>query len=100
MTYPIVVCLLYLWLLALGRHVEISHLVDLVDRHDRHDLSIFRWGWDFLERCLALSDPFLLSTLRTFVCCPVASNYISIDEEVWQSSITRFQLGNEQHINA
>lgn len=52
-----VVCLLYLWLIALGRHVERAHLIDLVDRHDRHDLSIFRWGWDFLERCITLSDP-------------------------------------------
>ena len=53
----LVVCLLYLWLLAVGRQVEIAHLIDLVDRHDRHNLSIFRWGWDFVERCLALSDP-------------------------------------------
>lgn len=53
----ITVCLLYLWLLAVGRQVEIHHLIDLVDRHDRHDLSFFRWGWDFAERCLALSDP-------------------------------------------
>jgi hypothetical protein len=53
----LLVCLLYLWLLALGRHVELNHLIDLVDRHDRHDLSIFRWGWDFVERCLSLADP-------------------------------------------
>jgi hypothetical protein len=53
----LIVCLLYLWLLAVGRQVEIRQLIDLVDRHDRHDLSIFRWGWDFVERCLALSDP-------------------------------------------
>ncbi|MBA3868226.1 MAG: hypothetical protein H0X30_03660 [Anaerolineae bacterium] len=49
--------LLAIWLLAVGRQVETRHLVDLVDRHDRRDLSIFRWGWDFIERCLALSDP-------------------------------------------
>ena len=53
----LIVCLLYLWLLAVGRQVELCHLIDLVDRHDRHDLSIFRWGWDFVERCLALADP-------------------------------------------
>lgn len=46
----LIVGLLYLWLLAIGRHLEIHHLIDLVDRHDRHDLSIFRWGWDFVER--------------------------------------------------
>jgi hypothetical protein len=28
----------------------------LIDRQ-RGDLSLFRWGWDFLERCLALDDP-------------------------------------------
>jgi hypothetical protein len=53
----LIVCLLYLWLMAMGRQVELRQLIDLVDRHDRHDLSIFRWGWDFVERCLALSDP-------------------------------------------
>lgn len=53
----LLVSLLYLWLLALGRHLELSHQVDLVDRHDRRDLSLFRLGWDFLERCLALADP-------------------------------------------
>jgi hypothetical protein len=54
----LVVALLYLWLVAVGRHLERSHQLDLVDRHDRHDLSIFRWGSDFIERCFALSDPF------------------------------------------
>lgn len=53
----LLVCLLYLWLIAVARHVEIAHLVDLVDRHDRRDLSLFRLGWDFVERCLALADP-------------------------------------------
>ncbi|MBA3868880.1 MAG: hypothetical protein H0X30_06980 [Anaerolineae bacterium] len=53
----LIVCLLCLWLMAVGRQVEIRQLIDLVDRHDRHDLSIFRWGWDFIERCLALADP-------------------------------------------
>jgi hypothetical protein len=53
----LVVCLLYLWLVAVSRQVELRHLIDLVDRHDRHDLSSFRWGWDFVERCLALADP-------------------------------------------
>ena len=56
----LLVCLLYLWLIALGRRVQLNLWIDLVDRHDRHDLSIFRWGWDFLERCLALADPLSL----------------------------------------
>jgi hypothetical protein len=50
------VCLLYLWIVALGQHVHQHNLWTLIDRK-RGDLSIFRWGWDFLERCLALYDP-------------------------------------------
>lgn len=53
----LVVCLLYLWVVLLGRRLELNHQLDLVDRHDRHDLSIFRWGWEWVERCLALFDP-------------------------------------------
>jgi hypothetical protein len=51
------VCLLYLWLVALAEHVITHHLTDEVDRTDRRDLSLFRLGWDFLERRLALFDP-------------------------------------------
>jgi hypothetical protein len=51
------VCLLFLWLIALAEHVISHHLTDEIDRTDRRDLSIFRLGWDFLERRLALCDP-------------------------------------------
>lgn len=51
------VCLLYLWLVALGQHVLAHGLASQVDRTDRRDLSIFRLGWDFLEDCLRLFDP-------------------------------------------
>lgn len=51
------VCLLYVWLIALGSWLRSHGLTALVDRADRRDLSLFRLGWDFLERCLALSDP-------------------------------------------
>lgn len=51
------VCLLYLWLVALAEHVILDCLTDEVDRADRRDLSLFRLGWDFLERRLALCDP-------------------------------------------
>jgi Transposase DDE domain len=51
------VCLLYLWLVALAEHVLTHHLTREVTRPDRTDLSLFRIGWDFLERRLALSDP-------------------------------------------
>jgi Transposase DDE domain len=50
-------CLLYLWLVATGDQVIAAHLTDEVDRSDRRDLSIFRLGWDFIERRLALDDP-------------------------------------------
>jgi hypothetical protein len=51
------VCILYLWLVALGEHVLCHRLQAEVDRADRCDLSIFRLGWDWLERRLALDDP-------------------------------------------
>lgn len=51
------VCLLFIWLVALGEFVLNNHLSGQVDRTDRHDLSIFRLGWDFLEDCLRLLDP-------------------------------------------
>lgn len=50
-------CLLYLWLVALAEHIITHHLTAEVDRTDRRDLSLFRLGWDFLERRLALFDP-------------------------------------------
>jgi hypothetical protein len=52
------VCLLYVWLVAMGEHVLTASLCAEVDRADRRDLSIFRLGWDFIERRLALHDPF------------------------------------------
>ena len=51
------VCLLYLWLVGLAEHAILNKLTDEIDRTDRRDLSIFRLGWDFLERRLALCDP-------------------------------------------
>jgi hypothetical protein len=51
------VCLLYVCLVALGEHLICTGQTDLVTRHDRVDLSIFRLGFDFIDRCLALHDP-------------------------------------------
>jgi hypothetical protein len=51
------VCLLYLWLVATDEHVIATNQAGEVDRNDRRDLSIFRIGWDFVERRLALNDP-------------------------------------------
>lgn len=60
------VCLLYLWLVALAEHVITFRLSSEVDRSDRQDLSIFRLGWDFLERRLALHDPIPSVSLPNF----------------------------------
>ncbi|UCC62508.1 MAG: IS4 family transposase [Anaerolineae bacterium] len=51
------ICLVYLWLVATGEHVMATNQASEVDRNDRRDLSIFRIGWDFIERRLALDDP-------------------------------------------
>lgn len=51
------VCLVYLWVVATGEHVLSDGLANEIDRTDRRDLSIFRLGWDFIERRLALDDP-------------------------------------------
>ena len=53
----LLVCWLYVALLGLGEHVWRSGQRTEVDRTDRRDLSIFRLGWDWLERRLALNDP-------------------------------------------
>lgn len=53
----LMVCWLYLWLVALGEDIWRRGWRSQVDRTDRRDLSIFRLGWDWLERRLALDDP-------------------------------------------
>lgn len=60
------VCLLYLWLIALAEHVLTFGLTAEIDRSDRQDLSIFRLGWDFLERRLALFDPIPAVSIPNF----------------------------------
>lgn len=58
---------LYVWLVGLSQHLRKNGLVDRIDRTERYDLSCFRQGWDYLERCLALDDPIPFVTLPTFV---------------------------------
>ncbi|MHC4336160.1 MAG: IS4 family transposase [Planctomycetota bacterium] len=60
------VCLVYLWLVATGEQVLNKELADEVDRTDRRSLSIFRIGWDFTERCLALDDPIPIAFVPLF----------------------------------
>jgi len=51
------VCILYVWLVTMGEHVLDNQLNGEVDRTDRRDLSIFRLGWDWLERQFVFDDP-------------------------------------------
>jgi hypothetical protein len=51
------VCLLYSWLLQVGRSIIRHGQRQLVDRHDRRDLSLFRIGRDSIEKVLALNQP-------------------------------------------
>ena len=60
------VSLVYLWLISVGEHVVFQNLTSEIDRNDRRDLSIFRLGWDFLERRLALNDPIPLCFCPNF----------------------------------
>ncbi len=63
------VCLLYLWLVAMAEFVITTHQTHEIDRTDRRDLSLFRLGWDFVERRLALFDPIPPVAIPTF-CLP------------------------------
>lgn len=66
------VCLLYLWLVATGEQVIQTNQQAEVDRSDRRDLSIFRLGWDFIERRLALDDPVPIAFIPNF--CSVSGS--------------------------
>jgi hypothetical protein len=46
--------IVYVWLIALGSCLVKRGLRFIVDRRDRRDKSLFRIGWDWIERCLAL----------------------------------------------
>jgi len=53
----LIVCILYVWLVTMGEFV-LKHTLQIeVDRTDRQDLSIFRTGWDWLERRFTFDDP-------------------------------------------
>ncbi len=76
----LVACLLYLWLIAIAEQVVTTGQTGEIDRTDRRDLSIFRLGWDFIERRLALFDPIPDVGLPTFCLLshPLFSNSCSV----------------------
>jgi hypothetical protein len=61
-----VVCLLFLWLVALGDYVTNNNLTHEIDRTDRQDLCVFRLGWDFLQRRLLFYDPIPIVFIPSF----------------------------------
>lgn len=51
------VCVTFVWLLTCGSWVVKNGLRSQVDLKSRRDKSYFRLGWDWIERCFALSNP-------------------------------------------
>lgn len=60
------IALLVVWLLSFGSRVIKNGQRHLVDRSDRRDLSLFRIGWDSIERRLANRQSFNMSFLPAF----------------------------------
>jgi len=60
------VALLYVWLTAFGSQVIKNGQRRLVDRNDRRDLSIFRIGFDSIDRRLANQKPISIRLLPYF----------------------------------
>jgi hypothetical protein len=62
----LVVALWYLWLVTRGAQTIKAGRRRLVDRKERHDLSIFRIGLYFIERCCACNLPFSIRLIPYF----------------------------------
>jgi hypothetical protein len=54
-------CLLYVWLIRFGVQTIKAGPRDLVDRHDRRDLSVFRIGWERVAKKLILHADFAVN---------------------------------------
>ena len=54
------VAMLYIWLLVSGTRAIKNGQRHLVDRKDRHDLSVFQIGLRIVERCLVNDLPFVI----------------------------------------
>ena len=61
------VVLLYVWLISEGSRVIKKGLRHLIDRRDRRDFSIFRIGYNMVERVLALSEEFGIRLIPYFL---------------------------------
>jgi hypothetical protein len=51
------VCITFVWFITLGSWVVKQGYRHFVDHKSRRDKSYFRLGWDWVERCLRLSQP-------------------------------------------
>lgn len=64
--FTLAVALLYVWLVAFGSKTIKRGERHLIDRNNRRQLSIFRIGYDMLERCLINGDSFSLRLIPYF----------------------------------
>ena len=64
--FTLAVALLYVWLVAFGSKTIKRGQRHLIDRNNRRQLSIFRIGYDMLERCLINGDSFSLRLIPYF----------------------------------
>lgn len=64
--FTMAVALLYVWLVAFGSKTIKRGERHLVDRAKQRQLSIFRIGYDMLERCLTNGDDFSLKLIPYF----------------------------------
>lgn len=54
------VCIVYVWFIALGSWLIKRGYRHFIDRKNRRDKSYFRLGWDWMERCCRLKQPFVI----------------------------------------
>lgn len=64
--FTLAVALLYVWLVAFGSKTIKRGKRHLIDRNKQRQLSIFRIGYDMLERCLTNGDSFSLRLIPYF----------------------------------
>lgn len=64
--FTLAAALLYVWLIAFGAKTIKQGNRHLVDRNNHRQLSIFRIGFDMLERCLINGDTFSLRLIPYF----------------------------------
>ena len=60
------IAVLVVWLLSFGSRIVKNSQRYLVDRSDRRDLSLFRIGWDSIERRLANDESFIIRIYPAF----------------------------------